>query len=98
MVAPRTAQIQGAAAASEVTLCFMALLAIPQLGIRGAGTAFVLWNQLRLRYHTPAVMYYHRQARSRGGFGLEEGGCVLHLLPWWPHPPHKQELPGRGPV
>lgn len=61
LVEPRLELLRTAAAAGEVGLGFTTLLSVVQLGIRGAGTAFVIWNQLKLRYQSGHSGHYHKQ-------------------------------------
>lgn len=61
LVAPNTEQLKVMAAGGEIAVAFISVLSIVQLGIRGAGTAFVLWNQMRLRYQAPQSSRYHHQ-------------------------------------
>ncbi|KAL6773651.1 hypothetical protein ACKKBG_A21990 [Auxenochlorella protothecoides x Auxenochlorella symbiontica] len=61
LVEPRLELLRTAAAAGEVGLGFTTLLSVVQLGLRGAGTAFVIWNQLKLRYQSGHSGHYHKQ-------------------------------------
>jgi hypothetical protein len=46
----------------EITMGIQLALGVMKSGIRGAMLAYVLWNQLRLRYWAPESRPYHLQA------------------------------------
>ncbi|KDD77086.1 hypothetical protein H632_c23p2 [Helicosporidium sp. ATCC 50920] len=59
------------AAASELLMAFIATFAVFTRGIRGAGTAFVLWNQMKGRFHSHDAALYHRTAWTMIGQRLQ---------------------------
>lgn len=72
LVAPRVEQLRLMQAAGEIWVAVIATLSVVQLGIRGGGTAFVLWNQMRFRFNGPRTARYHRQVRFwvQRGYGI----------------------------
>ena len=75
LVAPRVEQLRLMQAAGEIWVAVIATLSVVQLGIRGGGTAFVLWNQMRFRFNGPRTARYHRQVR----FWVEWGTGFLGM-------------------
>ena len=81
LVAPRVEQLRLMQAAGEIWVALIATLSVVQLGIRGGGTAFVLWNQMRFRFNGPRTARYHRQVRFWVQWCTEVLGT--HMMTLW---------------